>query len=823
MRPLREWNLAVAWLLIGIALGIPAQCSPTTPKQPSVLNFQPLNVVPCPSTETEWSFEVSHLDMVVASDHLSGLRSRNSDAALLSYQLVHSVLVSDTTEQNQLASIAAAQGKDVEDGYLHYYDDTTLTYSNGQKVTIKGYGGGTATTLKEARVRNYIWTDERYIYNLRSTLVSQLKGTQFRSVMTSTLHPDGIFVDENSPLQAFLAPATAGGHIREYGNKDREAAAADWLADMTPLFASINEAMGHDGTFGERYLMPNCSEYVDMFMDLATKGADGQATEVLVQEGQPRSPRLYDQAKQLADAGKIFLVTQGSYYPVINSVGNYGSAMDRHQMFGLCEYWIARQGNSTYYSQYPPDYVAASTWWCKARDYDIGLPTDSLYSVWKTGTDSKSQSYTIYKRTYGKALVLSRPQVGWNYTDYSTLCSPYDLGGTYRLLHYDGTLGPEITSIGLAMGEAVCLIRVTTDTADTTPPVISNVTATGATATSANVGWSTNEQATGSVEYGTTTSYGSSVSTASLATGQTITISNLAPGTTYHYRVTATDFAGNKTVGTDSTFTTVQSSDGGGSTTGFIRNWAILGSFGYSGTGHNTDFVGGETTIRPSVGDTTAGLTWIGYASPTDKVDITSLFSPYEHAIAYMNVYVNSPTDKACQLRFAVDDAAKVYLNGTLVDDNTGYLSPDPDTDKIDVTLKAGWNQLLVKAENFTVLWTLYARFTDSNGTPLSGLTYQLNNPAPATGGTPKVGLAITVDKQTAKVGDQLTYTVSYTNTGDGTATSAVLTANVDSHVNFVSATGGGTYDSQTRTVKWSVGSIAPGATGVFSYTAVVQ
>ena len=418
--------------------------------------------------------------------------------------------------------------------------------------------------------------------------------------------------------------------------------------------------------------------------------------------------------------------------------------------------------------------------------------------------------------------MLSRPQVGWNYTDYSTICAPYDLGGTYRLLHYDGTLGPEITKIGLAMGEAACLITVSTDAADTTPPVISNVTASGVTSTSANVGWSTDEQATGSVEYGTTTSYGSSAAIANLATTQTITISGLAPATTYHYRVTAVDSSGNKSVGADGTFTTAQSGDTSAAT-GFIRDWAVLGSFGYTGTGHNTDYIGGETTIHPSVGDTTAGLTWIGYASPTDKVDITSLFSPYEHAIAYLNVYINSPTDQTCQFRFSVDDAAKVYLNGVLVDDNTGYLSADPDTDKIDVTLKAGWNQLLVKAENFTICWTLYARFTDTGGAPISGLTYQLNNPTPVITGTPKVAVAIAADKQSAKVGDQITYTVTYTNTGDGTATSAMLTANVDSHVSFVSATGGGTYDSQARTVKWNVGSIAPGSSGALSYTAVVQ
>src|ERR1035437_1902386 len=154
--------------------------------------------------------------------------------------------------------------------------------------------------------------------------------------------------------------------------------------------------MGHDGLFGDRYLIPNVAEWVDVFLDLGLRAADGAATEILIQETQPRSPRFYNQAKQYGDAGKIFLTTQGGYTPTISDPGNYSSAMDRHQMFGLGEYWIAKQGNSTYYSQYQSGYVPISQWRCKAREFDIGVPVHPLYSIWQTGTDSVGQTCTIY-------------------------------------------------------------------------------------------------------------------------------------------------------------------------------------------------------------------------------------------------------------------------------------------------------------------------------------------------------------------------------------------------------------------------------------------
>jgi fibronectin type 3 domain-containing protein len=82
-------------------------------------------------------------------------------------------------------------------------------------------------------------------------------------------------------------------------------------------------------------------------------------------------------------------------------------------------------------------------------------------------------------------------------------------------------------------------------TLDVTPPTISAISATPA-GTSATIQWTTNESATARVDYGTSSSnLNLNVSSAALATSRTLTLPTLASGTTYFYRVTSVDAAGN--------------------------------------------------------------------------------------------------------------------------------------------------------------------------------------------------------------------------------------------------------------------------------------
>lgn len=92
---------------------------------------------------------------------------------------------------------------------------------------------------------------------------------------------------------------------------------------------------------------------------------------------------------------------------------------------------------------------------------------------------------------------------------------------------------------------------------DTQPPVISNVQSSNITTSSAVITWTTDEASNSVVEYGLTTSYGSSSSNSSLVTSHSITLSGLSSNTLYHYRVSSTDASNNTATSGDFTFTTL--------------------------------------------------------------------------------------------------------------------------------------------------------------------------------------------------------------------------------------------------------------------------
>ena len=97
---------------------------------------------------------------------------------------------------------------------------------------------------------------------------------------------------------------------------------------------------------------------------------------------------------------------------------------------------------------------------------------------------------------------------------------------------------------------------------DTTPPVISSVSAGSISSSGATITWTTDEAGDSQVEYGLTTSYGLSTSLdASLVTSHSVSLAGLNANTLYHYRVKSKDASGNLAVSGDFTFTTTAGED----------------------------------------------------------------------------------------------------------------------------------------------------------------------------------------------------------------------------------------------------------------------
>jgi hypothetical protein len=130
-----------------------------------------------------------------------------------------------------------------------------------------------------------------------------------------------------------------------------------------------------------------------------------------------------------------------------------------------------------------------------------------------------------------------------------------------------------------AMSSTSANAAFTTTNVVYTPPVITSVTTTNLTSTSVTVTWTTNQPAWSQVNYGATTSYGSSTTLdTTLVTAHSETITGLAAGTTYDFDVVSTNAAAQSTTSPNSTFTTP-------ATTATPPNVGYVVAWGISNTG----------------------------------------------------------------------------------------------------------------------------------------------------------------------------------------------------------------------------------------------
>jgi hypothetical protein len=156
-----------------------------------------------------------------------------------------------------------------------------------------------------------------------------------------------------------------------------------------------------------------------------------------------------------------------SPYAVLDALPTGGSATDpRTQIAALAEYYLLADPQRTFLDPFGGT-APASSWtqhFFGAITYDVGKP-QGAWSVFASGADpaDPSKSYRVYGRQYTNALVLYKPlSSAPNGSAIGTLAdgtaTTHALGGSYRALQADGTLGPVVTSVTLRNGEGAVLI-----------------------------------------------------------------------------------------------------------------------------------------------------------------------------------------------------------------------------------------------------------------------------------------------------------------------------------------------------------------------------
>ena len=160
---------------------------------------------------------------------------------------------------------------------------------------------------------------------------------------------------------------------------------------------------------------------------------------------------------------------------------------------------------------------------------------------------------------------------------------------------------------------------------------------------------------------------------------------------------------------------------------GFIASWLLCGPFEVKDyrTAFDTDLLGGEAGTKPEAGLLRGGRIFGDYLASGPALDFKdkAMYGELSNAVVYAGTYVWVDADTTANLWMGSDDGSKAWLNGKLVYSNDGIGPVTPDQRRADgVTLKRGWNRLLVKVVQAAGNWGLCARFVDTKGQPLSDL-----------------------------------------------------------------------------------------------------
>ena len=115
-------------------------------------------------------------------------------------------------------------------------------------------------------------------------------------------------------------------------------------------------------------------------------------------------------------------------------------------------------------------------------------------------------------------------------------------------------------------------------------------------------------------------------------------------------------------------------------------------------------------------------------------VRINSVIGGADNAAAYLRSSIWSDKQQNATLELGSDDGVKVWLNGEPIHANNASRGVSPGQDKVKVTLKQGWNNLLLKVTNGGADWGACARFVGSDNRPLAGIKEMVSEESSDTG-----------------------------------------------------------------------------------------
>jgi hypothetical protein len=103
-------------------------------------------------------------------------------------------------------------------------------------------------------------------------------------------------------------------------------------------------------------------------------------------------------------------------------------------------------------------------------------------------------------------------------------------------------------------------------------------------------------------------------------------------------------------------------------------------------------------------------------ASPDGQIRLNPHFSPNDWVAAYAQAFLYSPREGEATLLFGADDAHVLWVNGNRMSERQGRHISRPDELEVRVSLRQGWNRILLKVVDLDGGWAFQMRVADPAG-----------------------------------------------------------------------------------------------------------
>jgi hypothetical protein len=161
----------------------------------------------------------------------------------------------------------------------------------------------------------------------------------------------------------------------------------------------------------------------------------------------------------------------------------------------------------------------------------------------------------------------------------------------------------------------------------------------------------------------------------------------------------------------------------------YIRSWLLNGF--HQDISDNfweyltTNYLGtDEATVNPSEGEEMGGHLWTEYDSGNPYINMGTYCNNADYGACYAFTRIYAEDVQPCQLWLGYDDGARIWLNGEEILYDNRYGGFEADMQKINITLQAGENRLLIKISEWMGDHGFSTRLSMPDGSPVDGLIY---------------------------------------------------------------------------------------------------